>query len=132
MKYQGKAYENHMYVFNEIENIFIQNNFSSDEDVQLLSSRITDSLWFCINNEIQTSNIRNILSGCSRVNDMFLVSEISEEYKSYMNKSFIDKIILKGINSKNPLLITYMFVLIIKGFMPLRNFMKFKLRRNYG
>lgn len=132
MKYQDKAYENQMYVFNEIEKIFIQNEFSRDEDMELLSNRIKNSLWFCINNEIQTSNISNILFRCNRVNKIFLQSKIVEKYKLYIGNSQIDKFIITGVNSKNPTLITYILVFIIKGIIPLKNFMKFRLRRNYG
>lgn len=132
IKYQNKAYENHMYVFNEIEKIFINNNFISKEDVELLANRITESLWFCIKNEIQTSNIFNTFSRCSKVINIFLESYIDEKYIEYINDSSIGKIILKGINSNNPILVSYVLFFIIKVWIPLKNYIRYKLRRNYA
>lgn len=132
MKYQNEGYENQIYVFNKIESIFRNNNLSSSEDMELLANRIKSLLWFCINNEIQTSNIKNILCRCSRVNKILLDSEINEKYKLYIRYSFINKIIIMGVSSKNPILITYTFVFIIKVIIPLKNFIRVKLRRNYG
>lgn len=132
MKYQDKAYENQMYVFNEIEKIFNKNNLNNLEDIEFLANRIKNSLWFCINNEIETSNIKNLLYRCSKVNKIFLNTKISGKYKSYIGQSYIDKIILNGINSQNPTLTTYILVLIIKILIPLKRFIRNKLRRQHG
>ena len=128
VNYQKDIYKNQMYVFEKIEILFKENKLNHNEDINALSKKIKDILLFCINNEVRTSNIRNINEKIKNINNILKYTNIDSKYKDSINDSLIGKLIYKGITANNTILSIFKLFIILKVLIPLKNMINTKMR----
>lgn len=130
VNYQNDAYKNQMYVFEKIETLFKRNGLNTREDIKALSKKMKDILLFCINNEVCTSNIRNINEKIKNINYILKDTSIDSKYGEEIKDSLIGKLIYKGINANNTILSTFKLFIALKVLVPFKNMIKSKMRRS--
>lgn len=130
VNYQSDVYKNQMYVFEKIETLFKKNELNHSEDIKALSKKIKDILLFCINNEVCTSNIRNINEKIKNINYILKDTSIDSKYGDEIKDSLIGKLIYKGITANNTILSTVELFIALKVLIPLKNMIKNKIRRS--
>ena len=130
VNYQNDVYKNQMYVFEKIETLFKKNELNHSEDIKALSKKIKDILLFCINNEVCTSNIRNINEKIKNINYILKDTSIDSKYGDEIKDSLIGKLIYKGINTNNTILSTVELFIVLKVLIPFKNMIKIKMRRS--
>ena len=130
VNYQNDVYKNQMYVFEKIETLFKKNELNHSEDIKALSKKIKDILLFCINNEVCTSNIRNINEKIKNINYILTDTSIDSKYGDEIKDSLIGKLIYKGITANNTILSTVELFIALKVLIPLKNMIKNKIRRS--
>lgn len=130
VNYQNDVYKNQMYVFEKIEILFQENELNHSEDIKALSKKIKDILLFCINNEVCTSNIRNINEKIKNINYILKDTSIDSKYGDEIKDSLIGKLIYKGITANNTILSTVELFIALKVLIPFKNMIKNKIRRS--
>lgn len=130
VNYKSDIYENQMYVFKTIEKIFKKNNLIDREDINALSNKIKDILLFCINNEVCTSNIRNINEKIKNIKCILKDTHIDSKYADEIKQSLIGRLIYKCINSNNTTLSILELFIVLKLLIPLKNMIHSKMRRS--
>ena len=130
VNYQSNVYKNQMYVFEKIETLFNKNELNHNEDIKALSKKMKDILLFCINNEVSSSNIKNINEKIKNINFILKDTSIDSKYADEIKDSLIGKLIYKGINTNNTILPTVELFIVLKVLIPFRNMIKDKMRRN--
>lgn len=130
VNYQNDVYKNQMYVFEKIETLFKKNELNHSEDIKALSKKIKDILLFCINNEVCTSNIRNINEKIKNINFILTDTSIDSKYGDEIKDSLIGKLIYKGITANNTILSTVELFIALKVLIPFKNMIKNKIRRS--
>ncbi|MDY3959373.1 glycosyltransferase family 2 protein [Romboutsia timonensis] len=130
VNYQNDAYKNQMYVFEKIETLFKRNGLNTREDIKALSKKMKDILLFCINNEVCTSNIKNINEKIKNINYILKETRIDSKYEYNIKDSLIGKLIYKGITANNTILSTVELFIVLKVLIPFKNMIKNKMRRS--
>ena len=130
VNYQNDAYKNQMYVFEKIETLFKRNGLNTREDIKALSKKMKDILLFCINNEVCTSNIKNINEKIKNINYILKETRIDSKYEYNIKDSLIGKFIYIGITANNTILSTVELFIVLKVLIPFKNMIKNKMRRS--
>lgn len=119
-RYLENAWNNHIYILNKVKCILDESSLSEDEKEVLLCNRLKDCISFCINNEVDNINFKNLTKRIKNIKDILNKELNTIKISAVMHNSIRERFLIFGMNTSYKQIWIIEMLFIFKLIIPIK------------